>query len=140
MSFSMFQLEKSQALDLLTRVTARLDEQWEEDGSEEAMAVLGKIIDGLDCKMTEVDEEMVSMRDVAVLLHSIDLSNGRHGNALEYGARWYGNSSPITPWAFKLAAGRPLEKSDLLLHEDFIHGAPVGGETGEKACECDIPY
>lgn len=129
-NFQEYQMEKSQAVDLLDRVACRMmDEQGRDfdydnqDGLNEVMRLCREI----DSKRTQLSLMQLDGETLASMLAHVDATKC---SAVEYFARYFSNLNTSVE-EFRLAAGAPLKSCDQLLRQ-CVHGVDI-------ATECCLP-
>jgi hypothetical protein len=133
-NFQIYQLEKAQALDLLDRVTTRLNLEAEEmlaharachvpgiddEGHDEAIETVTRLYREIEGMATQLDarETNLSVAALANLLADYD-DRRRTMNAVDYFATYFTNFNTDKS-DFLLAAGYALAPNDRLLYEDL---------------------
>lgn len=122
MNFQIYQLEKSQTLDLLDRVIRRLENEAndlrnDDEGRDDALDTLCNIQHNVEGLRTPLDirESELTVGDLARLFRNYD--DYHRGTAVEFFATHFSNYN--TDYSeFMLAAGYALRPVDQLLREE----------------------
>lgn len=111
MGFQIYQREKSQALDLLDRITNRLTDEPggpdDDDARDEAIETVTRLSRTIDKMTTQLNREIpVDLSALAGLLRCFD-DQPRSGESAEWFARYFSNFN-VNHDEFLLAAGYAL--------------------------------
>lgn len=116
-NFQMYQMEKSQAVDLLDRVACRMMDQQGLDfdyDNQDALNVVMRLCRDIDLKRTQLSLMQLDGETLANMLAHVDATKR---SAVEYFAHYFSNFNTSVE-EFRLAAGQPLKASDQLLREE----------------------